>query len=86
MTLLHIKSLNSKGNYQDFSIGHSDFDNCFNMLSELANSSCQLLRVELSMYKGHVMPLPIEVFDGELVGETFRVMQSEWEIILHESE
>ena len=86
MTVLFIKSLNSKGNYQDFYIGHCDFDSCFNMLSELANSSCQLEHVILSMYKGHSMPLPVKAFDGELVGKTFRVIQREWEILLHESE
>jgi hypothetical protein len=85
VVVLYIISLSVRSGYQEYSVGHADFDSCFDILDDLINAGCELLHVKLSIYNGKPIVLPIEAFDGEPVGEAFRALKDEWEKVLCES-
>lgn len=83
LTTLVFGAISPQRRYVEFSYVNPDFEICLDQVNVLVRGGWELISIKCQYQQGTYCPLPLEAFDGELVGATLKRLQHEWECLLY---
>lgn len=82
MVMLFISCIDNQGEYNECMCGGPTLESGLDTVNSLVQNGTKLTCVRLRYYSTSEIQLPLEAFDGQSIGNSFRKLEQEWKLAL----